>query len=416
MLQAPGCDEYDPNNLPVEEARRRIAQLVRPVAETETVPLREALDRVLAADVASPLDVPPAANSAMDGYALRGADLPAGGEAVLEVVGTVFAGHPFAGEVGPGQAVRIMTGAPLPRGADTVVMQEHARREGDRVAIGAGHRPGQNVRHAGEDIARGSTVLAAGRRLVPADLGVLASLGVAEVAVRRRPRVAFFSTGDELCPVGEPLAEGQIYDSNRYTLHGLLARLGVEVQDLGLIPDDRAAIEDAFARAAAGADAVITSGGVSVGEADFVKETLEKLGQVNFWKIAMKPGKPLAVGRLGEALFFGLPGNPVSVMATFYQFAQPALRALAGESRTEPLALRVPAAERLRKRPGRTDFQRGVLERDAAGRLVVRSTGAQGSHVLTSMSRANCFIVLPADWGDVEPGTEVEVQPFFGLV
>ena len=416
MLQAPGCDEYDPSNLPVEEARRRIAQLVRPVAETETVPLREALDRVLAADVASPLDVPPAANSAMDGYALRGADLPAGGEAVLEVVGTVFAGHPFTGEVGPGQAVRIMTGAPLPRGADTVVMQEHARREGDRVAIGPGHRPGQNVRHAGEDIARGTTVLAAGRRLVPADLGVLASLGVAEVAVRRRPRVAFFSTGDELCPVGEPLAEGQIYDSNRYTLHGLLTRLGVEVQDLGLIPDDRAAIEDAFARAAAGADAVITSGGVSVGEADFVKETLEKLGQVNFWKIAMKPGKPLAVGRLGEALFFGLPGNPVSVMATFYQFAQPALRALAGESRTEPLALRVPAAERLRKRPGRTDFQRGVLERDAAGRLVVRSTGAQGSHVLTSMSRANCFIVLPAEWGDVEPGTEVEVQPFFGLV
>ncbi len=416
MLQAPGCDEYDPDNLPVAEARRRIAQLVRPVAETETVPLREALDRVLAADVASPLDVPPAANSAMDGYALRAADLPADGEAVLEVVGTVLAGHPFAGEVGPGQAVRIMTGAPLPRGADTVVMQEHARREGDRVAIGPGHRPGQHVRHAGEDIARGSTVLAAGRRLVPADLGVLASLGVAEVTVRRRPRVAFFSTGDELRPVGEPLAEGQIYDSNRYTLHGLLARLGVEVQDLGLIPDDRAAIEDAFARAAAGADAVITSGGVSVGEADFVKETLDRLGQVNFWKIAMKPGKPLAVGRLGSALFFGLPGNPVSVMATFYQFAQPALRALAGEAVTGPLTLRVPAAERLRKRPGRTDFQRGILERDAGGRLVVRGTGAQGSHLLTSMSRANCFIVLPADWGDVEPGTEVEVQPFFGLV
>lgn len=410
------CGEYDPNALSVEQARQRIRDGLKPLSGTEQVALRQALGRVLARNVPSPIDVPAQANSAMDGFAVRAEDLPEEGETRLELIGTAWAGRPFPERVNPGQCVRIMTGAILPAGADTVVMQEHVVRANGTVTIGTGHAPGQNVRHAGEDLARGQVVLEAGRRLEPADLGLFASLGVAEVPVRRRLRVAFFSTGDELRSIGQTLEPGQIYDSNRYTLYGMLTRLGAEVIDMGVVPDEPAAVRRAFAEAAVAADVVISSGGVSVGDADYVKTMLDELGAVNFWKIAMKPGRPLAFGRVGEAAFFGLPGNPVSVMATFYQFVQPGLRHMLGEREIAPLSLTVPCREPLKKRPGRTDFQRGILERDARGELGVRSTGLQGSHVLSSMSQANCFIVLPADWGDVEPGTPVEVQPFDGLL
>ncbi len=408
--------DYDPNSLSFDEALRRIAETVKPLDGFEQLALRAALDRVLFEDVVSPFNVPGQANSAMDGYALRADDMPAEGERELTIIGTAFAGHPFAGTVGAGEAVRIMTGAVVPAGADTVIPQEKTTPRGERVAIGAGHRRGANVRLPGEDIREGSVVLVRGRRLTPADLGLLASLGIPEVKVFRRPRVTFFSTGDELRSLGQPLGEGQIYDSNRYTLHAMLTRLGVEVIDMGVIPDDREAIRTAFLSGAAQADVLITSGGVSVGEADFVKETLQALGQVNFWKLAMKPGKPLAFGHLGETLFFGLPGNPVSAMATFYQVVHPNLRRLGGESVAERLRLRVPCAENLKKAPGRLDFQRGILERDEHGNLVVRGAGLQGSHVLSGMSRANCFIVLPADWGPVEAGTLVEVEPFSAFI
>lgn len=402
--------------LSVEEARAKIASLVQVIEGVEQLPIRAALNRVLAQEVISGIDVPPSDNSAMDGYALRIADLPAEGEVALQLIGKAYAGTPFAGEVAAGQCVRIMTGAMIPRGADTVIMQEQVRAEGEQVRVGAGHAPGSNVRRAGEDMARGEAVLPPGHCLTPADLGVLASLGLGEVRVRRRLRVAFFSTGDELRSVGETLQEGQIYDSNRYTLHGMLTRLGVELLDLGVIRDDRDAIRQAFQDAAAMADVVLTSGGVSVGEADYVKQTLDELGQVDFWRIAMKPGKPLACGRLGPALFFGLPGNPVSVMATFYQFVQPALHAMMGQAQAPATTLRLPTETALRKAPGRTDFQRGRLVRGSDGQLRVNSTGLQGSHVLTSMSRADCFIILPADCAGVEAGELVEVQPFAGLI
>ncbi len=402
--------------LSVDEALGRIRTALVPITGFECLALRNALGRVLAEEITSPLDVPGYDNSGMDGYAVRAADLPEEGEVTLTVVGTAFAGQPFQGELRPGQAVRIMTGAVIPGGADTVIMQEAAVREGETVRLGAGHKRGENVRRAGEDMARGEVVLSPGKRLNPVELGLLASLGVPEVKVSRRLRVAIFSTGDELRSLGQPLGEGQIYDSNRYTLHGLLSRLGTEIIDMGVIPDQREAISGAFTMASQVADVLITSGGVSVGEADYVKETLEALGQVDFWKIAMKPGKPLAFGRVSDAVFFGLPGNPVSVMATFYQVVQPSLRHLMGQSVTEALRITVRTAERLKKSPGRQDFQRGILERGADGEWVVHSAGRQGSHVLSGVSRANCFIVLPAEWGDVEAGTLVEVQPFEGLV
>ncbi len=402
--------------LTVDEARARLLALAQPIGGVEQLAIRSALGRVLAEPVISTLDVPPYVNSAMDGYAVRGADLPAAGEARLRVVGRSMAGAPSDRAVGEGECIRIMTGAMMPEGADTVLMQEAVTVEDDRIVVGPGHRPGENVRHRGEDMAVGDCVLEPGRRLLPADIGLLASLGIPEVRVRRRLRVAFFSTGDELVPLGRPLAPGQIYDSNRYTLHAMLSRLGVELLDMGIIPDDRDAVRAAFRDAMTQADVVMTSGGVSVGEADYVKQTLDELGQVDFWRMKMKPGKPLAAGRLGDALFFGLPGNPVSVMATFYQFVQPALLRMAGAADEQALILRVRAAERLKKSPGRLEYQRGRLQRGADGAWEVLSTGRQGSHVLTSMSRANCFIILPAESGDVAAGEEVEVQPFAGLV
>lgn len=412
----PSCDEFDPNNLRVEQALERINNSITPVNETLELPLMQALNHVLAADIQSPLNVPPYRNSAMDGYAVRGEDLPTEGEVTLHRIGTAFAGNPYTGDIAAGQCVRIMTGAKMPDGTDTVIMQEHTGVDGDNITISTGHQAGQNVRHAGEDIAVNDVVLKKGKRLQAAELGLLASLGIPQVTVFRKLKVAFFSTGDELRAVGEPLEEGQLYDSNRYTLFGMLRQLDVEIIDLGVIRDVPEAIEQAFQRAADIADVVITSGGVSVGDADYVQQTLKKLGEVCFWKIAMKPGKPLAFGQIKQAWFFGLPGNPVSVMATFYQFALPALRRLMGEMVTAPLTIQVPCNEMLKKRPGRTDFQRGILEQDDQGNLVVSAAGMQASHILSGMSRANCFIVLPLESGDIEAGALVEVQPFKGLM
>ena len=417
-MRALSCaDDYDPNSIPVDKAREVIARFLTPVTATERAHVRAALGRVLAADVVSPLDVPSHDNSAMDGYAVRFTDLKGDGEVTLKVTGTAFAGAPFDGEVKPGDCVRIMTGGVVPRGADTIVMQEHVRAADGRVTIGAGHRKNQNLRRAGEDLKAGAPALKRGQPIRPAEVGLIASLGIPEVEVYRKLRVAFFSTGDELVSVGTAPKEGQIYDSNRYTLYGMLERLGCEVLDMGVVRDDPALLEEAFQKAASAADVVITSGGVSVGEADFVKDLLNKLGEVVFWKIAMKPGRPLAYGRVGNAHFFGLPGNPVSVMVTFYQFVRDALLKLSGRDPLEPLAtFEVPCTSALKKAPGRTEFQRGILTRDAAGQLSVRVTGEQGSGILRSMSEANCFIILPTNQGNVAAGNLVQVQVMEGVV
>ena len=417
LLQALSCaDGYDPESLNAERARQLILDLIEPVQDRERLPVRAALGRVLAEDVISTMNVPGHDNSAMDGYALRFADLAAEGETVLQLAGTAFAGRAFAGQLGAGECVRIMTGGVIPEGADTVVIQEVARAEAERVTIPPKQRQGQHLRRAGEDLRAGAPALRAGKLLRPAELGLIASLGIGEVVVRRRPRVAFFSTGDELASVGMPLKEGEVYDSNRYTLHGMLVRLGCEIIDLGVVRDDPAALEAAFREAAAQADAILTSGGVSVGEADFIRGLMAKLGEVAFWKIAMRPGRPMAFGRIGNSWLFGLPGNPVAVMVTFYAFVRDALLKLSGIDPVEPLPrFRVSCVTPLRKRPGRSEFQRGILFRDD-GEWKVRLTGAQGSGVLRSMSEANCIIVVEHDRGNVEAGEAVWVQPFEGLV
>ncbi len=402
--------------LSVAQGRERILQAIAPLDASEQLPLRAAAGRILATAVASDIDIPPFDNSAMDGYAVRGKDCSGGAQVTLAVIGSSFAGTPFTGEVLAGQCVRIMTGAVMPSGADTVIMQEQVERDGEQIHFTAqGVRNGQHVRHAGEDTRRGDTVLAPGVRIGAAETGLLASTGVAEISVVRRLRVAFFSTGDELTGIGTPLAAGQIYDSNRYTLHSMLNRPAIECYDLGVIPDRRDAVREAFRQAADMADLVLTSGGVSVGEADYVTDTLEELGEINFWRMAMKPGKPLAFGRLGNALFFGLPGNPVSVMVTFYQFVLPAIRRMSGENPRDPLQVQARCAVDLKKAPGRMEFQRGVLQTGPDGSLSVNSTGTQGSHLLTSMSRANCFILLPAESSGVRKGEWVRVQPFADL-
>ena len=412
---------YDPKALPVARAQEFIARLVPRVQAVEMLALRSALGRVLARDVVSGSDVPAHDNSAMDGYAVRGSELGEGAESAFAVAGAGFAGGRFEGVVGPGQCVRIMTGAVMPDGLDTVVPQEFVRLDGDRVLISAGIvRPGDNRRRAGEDLARGAVAIAAGRLLRPADLGMLASLGRAEVAVFRRLRVAFFSTGNELRSVGETLDPGSVYDSNRYTLWAMLQRLGVEAIDLGVVRDDPQALEAAFRSAARDADAVITSGGVSVGEADHTKLVMARLGDVLFWRIAMRPGRPMAIGRIDDhgrsAILFGLPGNPVAVMVTFYALVREALLAMSGATPTPLLPLRAASVEAIRKRAGRTEYQRAVVTTGADGRLQVRTTGSQGSGILRSMGEANGLVVLGHDQGDVAAGDEVDVLPFDALI
>jgi len=413
----PSCDDdYDPASLTCDEALQRLLAAVTPITDHERVHLRAALGRVLAEPVHARFDVPAHTNSAMDGYAVASADLPPDAIGELAVVGVSLAGKPFRGELRRGEAVRIMTGAVMPAGADTILIQERVEERDGRIRFMPGNKRGQHVRQAGEDLKTGAAAFMPGRRLSAADIGVIASLGVAEVAVLRRPRVAFFSTGDELRSLGEALELGEIYDSNRYTLYGMLTQLGVELIDLGVVSDDPARLEDAFTRAARGADAVITSGGVSVGEADYTKEILGRLGQVRFWKVAMKPGRPLAFGHIDGAWFFGLPGNPVSVMVTFYEFVRPALEKLMGTAPRLPWHMPARVTHALKKRPGRVEFQRGFLQRDDAGRMIVTPTGDQGSGILSSMSQANCFIVLPLETAGVDAGATVEVQPFDGLL
>lgn len=395
------------------EARDRILAEILPVEGRETVAIRAALGRILLHDVIAPCDVPAHDNSAMDGFAARSEDLTAGGRH-LAVIGAAHAGHPFSGRVGPGQAVRIMTGAPLPLGADCVIPIEKAGDEGASVRLPA-TRPEQNVRRAGEDLRAGAPALRAGKLIGASELGLLASLGLAEIVVRRRARVAFFSTGDELASIGRPLAPGEVYDSNRYLLHGVLARLGVDVLDMGVVKDEPQQLEDALREAALQADAILTTGGVSVGEADYVKSIIARLGEVRFWKIDIKPGRPMAFGRIGKCWLFGLPGNPVAVAVTYHQIVQDALRKLQG---LDPLPVQptygVETIQGFRKLSGRREFVRGVLFLDE-GVVKVRPCGRQGSGVLSSMAEANCFIVVPEESGDVEAGETVQAQPFHGL-
>lgn len=427
-----------PNPLPVDTARALIRRAVTPVAMVERVALRSALGRVLAQDIVSPIDVPAHDNAAMDGYAFDGAALArcvdsnsAPASAVhapltLAVAGEARAGHPFERVCRAGECVRIMTGAPMPSGCDTVVAQEFVTRNGSSISFDDQHiARGANCRRTGEDLARGHPALAAGRVLRPADLGLLASLGVAEVPVRRRLRVAFFSTGDELRSIGEPLETGCVYDSNRYTLYAMLTRMNVEVLDLGVVRDEPAALEAALRAACESADVVLTSGGVSVGDADFTARMTGTFGDVAFWQLAMRPGRPLAFGRLwpngrdesaGSALFFGLPGNPVAVMVTFYQLVREALVTMSGANADTPLQFAAESSVAIKKRPGRTEFLRGIATRDAAGKWSVAATRSQGSGVLSSMSEANCFIILAHDQADVAAGAPVDIMPFDGLV
>jgi molybdopterin molybdotransferase len=415
IAQTVSClDGYDPDALRVDKAIEAIKACLVPIQEVKVVEIREALGRVLAQDIVPDINVPAHDNSAMDGYAVRSSDL-ADKETALEEVGAALAGKPFHGAVGAGQCARVMTGAVMPQGTDAVVIQEVVKRDGKRVLVPPGQKKGQNVRYAGEDLRIGVPVLKSGKHLRPAEIGLIASLGIGEVKVKRRLRVAFFATGDELASIGTRLKEGEIYDSNRYTLHGMLSRLGVDITDLGVVRDEPDLLEKAFLKAAGSADVVITTGGVSVGEADFIKQLMAKLGEVLFWKIAMRPGRPMAFGRIGNAFLFGLPGNPVAVMVTFYQFVRDALLHLSGRADDYAIPLlKAVSSEKIRKVAGRTEYQRGVLYREG-GEWKVRTTGQQGSGVLRSMSEANCFIVLEHERGSVAAGEPVAVQLMEGL-
>ena len=404
-------DDYDPNAMSVAQARQFIQQFLSPVVETENIKTMQALGRVLAADIISPSNVPNHNNSAMDGFAFKfSANLK-----TLNIIGTAFAGKAFEGVVKAGECVKIMTGAVIPEGADTVMMQERIAVKSDRITLLDEPKLGANVRQAGEDLKLDQTVLAKGHVLKPADLGLIASLGMGEINVYRKLKVAFFSTGDELVSVGKQLAEGQIYDSNRYTLFGMLSRLGLVISDLGVVPDKPDLLEKTLLKAAKENDVVITSGGVSVGEADFMKGLLAKHGQVLFWKINMKPGRPLAYGKVNDAHYFGLPGNPVSAMVTFYQFVREALICLMG-SHAKPLPIfQVECVEAIKKATGRTEFQRGVLF-ESGGTWKVKPLPNQGSGVLSSMCAANCFIVLDETIGNCEAGVMVKVQLLEGII
>lgn len=411
------------DELPVDAARALITAALRPVRDSECVPLLAALGRVLAEPVISPIDVPAHDNSAMDGYALRGADLRPDGPTRLRArPHTVFAGAPFTDTLAPGECIRIMTGAVMPPGLDTVVPIELCQVQGDQVEIAAGVlRAGDNRRHRGEDLSQGRPALHAGQWLRPADLGLLASLGVAEVSVWRRLRVALFSTGDELRTLGQPLAPGCIYDSNRYSLMGALQRLGVEVLDLGLVADDPSALRATLDAALAQADVVLTSGGVSMGDADYTRSLLAERGEVAFWKVAMRPGRPFAFGPLhrpdhGTAWLFALPGNPVAALVTFYAFVRDALYQLAGANPQPLPRLTVRSSVAIRKRPGRTEFQRGIVSTAPDGQWQLRLTGAQGAGILRSMTEANALVVLGHQQASVAVGDAVEVWLFDGLV
>jgi len=395
----------------LETALSQMLSRISPLTESETLPLAACFGRVAAEDIISPVNVPGFDNSAMDGYAVRLADVQSGQP--LPVAGKAFAGQPFDGEWPAGTCIRIMTGAPIPAGCDAVVMQEQTEQSDEGVRFTAGVRANQNIRRAGEDIAKGASVFAAGTKLTAAELPVVASLGIPEIKVLRKVRVALFSTGDELQLPGQPLGDGQIYDTNRLSVHLMLTQLGYEVINLGIVPDSPHKLRETFLAADRQADVVLSSGGVSVGEADYTKTILDELGEIAFWKLAIKPGKPFAFGKLSQSWFCGLPGNPVSATLTFYQLVQPLLAKLSGDTAPwQPLRLRARAASGLKKSPGRLDFQRGVVRRGEDGTLEVVSTGHQGSHIFSSFSQGNCFIVLERDRGNVAAGEWVDVEMF----
>ena len=412
-----GMDDYDPNSMSVAKARLHIRNYLNPITEYELVDLRSSLDRILATDILSPANVPNYDNSAMDGYAFNADDIKPNASTELTIIATVFAGKAFDGTLAARECVRIMTGGAMPKGADTVIMQERVQCEANSIHFTEAPKRTMNVRYAGEDLKLGQVVLTSGHLMRAADLGLLASLGIAKILVYRKLKVAFFSTGDELASVGQSLEIGQVYDSNRYTLHGMLTRMGVEVIDMGAIPDNPDLLKNTLLASSELADVVISSGGVSVGEADYMKLLLTKHGQVVFWKIAMKPGRPLAYGKVGDAHYFGLPGNPVAVMVTFYQFVREAMLVLMGQLQPTQLPMfNVECTENIRKMTGRTEFQRGVLFADKDGIWKVKPTGAQGSAILSSMSLANCFIVLDEATGNLSAGAIVQVQVLDGLV
>ncbi len=401
---------YNARMISVADAQARILEQVGRVAPPEVVPVGDCLGRVLAEDVRAGLDVPPTDNSAVDGYAVRSADIPATGLRELRVVADLPAGAVFDATLGPGEALRIMTGAPMPAGADTVYPQEIVERSGPAVRIPVGPS-GVNVRHRGEDVRAGTVVLPAGNVLRPQELGVAASLGLPQLLVRQRPRVAILSTGDEVVEPGDARKPGQIFDSNRFSLHGLVEAAGGEPTDHGIVPDLYDVLHARLRAAAATADIVLTSGGVSVGDYDLVKAVLQDAGGIDFWQVAMQPGRPLAVGRIGPAHFFGLPGNPVASMLTFHLFVRPALWKLAGRRELFPPRFHAVAVEPMSKKAGRREFKRGILSYTGE-RWEVRITGPQGSGILTSMTLANCFVVIEEERGDIAAGDTVSVEPF----
>ena len=408
-------EAYDPKALPAHEVLNFLDHLVTPVLDAESVDIFAALGRVTAKDVISPINVPPHDNSALDGFAFDGAPLKTSQALSLKVVGTALAGKAWEGHVNAGECVKIMTGAIMPKGLNTVVPQELCQITASQaIEIPAGLlKAGDNRRFCGEDIMQGQPALLKGALITPAAAGLLASLGVPNVSVVRRLRVAYFSTGDEILSLGEAPREGAVYDSNRYTVHGMLQALGCEMIDMGVVKDEPELLEQAFNKAAEQADAIITSGGVSVGEADFTKAMMKKLGDVVFWKVAMRPGRPMAVGRIQKgqrsAVLFGLPGNPVAVMVTFLAFVKPALLKMMGSSATPLPMLRARTQEVLRKKPGRTEYQRGIVSRNAQGELQVITTGNQGSGVLSSMVQANGLIVLSHQQDTAQLGDWVDV-------
>ena len=409
MNRTDHCAEPTATLLTVEQARQQIDQQLPEPGPAEQLGLKQSLGRITAADLHAPTDQPRHRVSAMDGYAVHSADLSSINP--LNVVGTSWAGRPFPQALRRGEAVRIFTGAVLPDSADSVLMQEQVERRGEQISVPLDATPQAHIRHPGSDIKAGERLIAKGRKVTAADLGLLASHGISQLKVRPRLRIGYCSTGDELRPVGTALKAGEIYDSNRYSLYGLLAELPVIAYDLGVIGDRKSALIDTFQQASQQCDVIITTGGVSVGEADLVKPVLEQLGAVSFWKIAMKPGKPLAFGTLGDALFFGLPGNPVSVAVTFAEIVQPALMTMIGAAPQQPLRFHVPCRTALPKVPGRQEFQRGALKREADGTLTVSRCGQQDSHRLSGLSQANCYIILPAECSGIEAGALVEVEP-----
>jgi molybdopterin molybdotransferase len=408
------CSRESKPLLSVDAALARIKDAIQPVAGSEKVVLKNALGRVLSEAVYSPINIPHDKNAAMDGYAFSSQDIKPDQPFKLVLAGTSWAGRPFEGLLQSGQCIRIFTGAVLPEQADSVVMQEHVQANGQAVLFPANIPSRQNIREAGEDVKQGSLLYAHPKKLNAIDLGLLASAGIYELNVKRTVKIAFFSTGDELTALGQPLQSGKIYDSNRYILSGLLTDASYSVTDMGVISDNKQLLEDGFIKAAKNHDVIITTGGASAGEADYVKEILDRCGEVNFWKIAIKPGKPLAFGKMGSCCFFGLPGNPVAVLVTFQQIVAPALKQLSGAPDSKPLQLTATCMSALKKAPGRQEYQRGILTQDPNGEFLVDSSGKQGSNILSSMSRANCYIVLPTECKGVQAGAKVRVVLIHG--